>query len=79
MAQEVQGESRSAGLRWHQGTITRAYKDEDGSMRYDGKHTKGKEDGKWCTFKDYSETFEGQKLEDLRITPNVYSVLVNRS
>lgn len=45
------GITRSGGLRWHQGEITKVYENENGVIMYDGKHTKGKADGKWVTYK----------------------------
>jgi len=48
VAQQVHGVTRSAGLRWHQGEITRVYKEGD-VWKFDGKHTKSAADGKWCT------------------------------
>ena len=48
---EVHGVTRSGGLRWHQGEIQRIYDGADGKKRYDGKHTKGAEDGKWVSYK----------------------------
>ena len=67
--------NNSGGIRYHQGRITRVYKDFAGMKRYDGVHTKGEKDGKWVTFKDYSYEFKGLKLKDLRVSPNIYDIL----
>lgn len=47
----MHGVTRSAGLRWHQGQIERVYNAPDGRKLYEGRHTKGKADGKWITYK----------------------------
>jgi len=72
---QVHGITRSSGLRWHQGVITGVYTDSYGVKRYNGKHTKGSEDGKWITYQGYSEEFTNYKLEDLRMPPNVFDIL----
>ena len=64
------------GLRWHQGRITKCYKSEDGKVTLcDGVHTKGRQDGKFTTYKNYSYEFVGYKLDDLRIGPNVFDII----
>ncbi|XP_076821216.1 uncharacterized protein LOC143468110 [Clavelina lepadiformis] len=73
--QEVHGITRSGGLRWHEGEIERIYENPTGQKRYDGRHTKGEADGKWCTFKGYGRTFAGYSLEDFRMPPNVFDIL----
>ena len=70
----VEGENRSAGLRWHEGVIQKIYKDS-GVNKYDGKHTRGAADGKWCTFKGYDDVFVGLELADLRVAPNVFDIM----
>ncbi|KAJ7352717.1 hypothetical protein OS493_034322 [Desmophyllum pertusum] len=64
------------GMRFHQGIITRVYKDSSGIWRYDGHHTKGETDGKWVTYKDYDYDFNGIPLEHLRIAPNAMDALM---
>ena len=66
---------RTGGVRWHQGKITQVYTESDGVKRYDGCHTKGAEDGKWVTFSGYSPTFEGYKIDDFRVGPNVFNIV----
>ena len=63
------------GVRWHQGRITRIHDRPDGSRLFDGCHTKGENDGKWVTYRGYEYTFQGYKLETLRIGPNVFDIL----
>lgn len=73
---EGTGVSRSAGLRWHEGTITKVNKNTtSGTITYDGVHARGEDDGKWVTYKDYCETFEGQKADDLRVPPNMFDLM----
>ena len=62
------------GVRWHQGRITRIH-DINGARLFDGCHTKGEDDGKWITYTGYNYTFQGLKLEDLRVGPNVFDIL----
>ena len=52
----VEGE-RLAGVRWHQGIITSIVEDGEGNKIYAGHHSKGADDGKWITFKDYNFFF----------------------
>ena len=52
-AAEVNGQQRTDGARWHQGIITGRSKSSTGQIIFSGNHTKGSEDGKWCTYKDY--------------------------
>lgn len=65
----------TAGVRWHQGRVTRIFTNHDGTKLVDGCHTKGVNDGKWITYRRYSYTFEGVPLKDLRIGPNVFDIL----
>ena len=44
--------------------------------RYEGHHTKGEEDGKWVTYKDYAFNFSGIPLQNLRISPNAMDALM---
>jgi len=71
----IQGVSRSGGLRWHQGIIEKVSTAPNGCKSYFGRHTKSEEDGKWITYKDYNLYFEGYKIEDLRMPPNVFDIL----
>jgi len=64
------------GMRFHQGIITRVYKDSTGVCRYDGHHTKGEADGKWVTYRDYNFNFTGIPLQNLRISPNAMDALM---
>ena len=48
---EVQGITRSAGLRWHQGEIEKVYNGPNGIKLYQGRHTKGEKDGKRISYK----------------------------
>lgn len=64
------------GMRFHQGIITRVYKDSTGVCRYEGHHTKGDADGKWVTYKDYNFNFSGIPLQNLRISPNAMDALM---
>eukprot|EP00794_Sanderia_malayensis_P015993 gene15993-17604_t len=66
---------RLGGVRWHQGQITRCYKNAAGIEIYDGCHTKGAADGKWVTYKDYEYTFTGHELDELRVGPNVFDII----
>ena len=52
------------------------FKDSSGAWRYDGHHTKGAEDGKWVTYKDYNYNFNGIPLQMLRIAPNAMDALM---
>ena len=63
------------GIRWHQGRVTKIHTSRDGTKLVDGYHTKGTADGKWITYNGYSYTFEGLRLGDLRIGPNVFDIL----
>ena len=65
----------TAGVRWHQGRVTRIHTTVDGVKLVDGCHTKGQADGKWITYGGYNYIFEGVRLEDLRIGPNVFDIL----
>ncbi|RMX53486.1 hypothetical protein pdam_00017081, partial [Pocillopora damicornis] len=38
--------NNTGGVRYHEGVVTRVYKDSSGACLYDGHHTKGAEDGK---------------------------------
>ena len=49
----MNGQQRTDGARWHQGIITGRSKSSTGQIIFSGNHTKGSEDGKWCTYKDY--------------------------
>ena len=66
------------GTRWHQGVITNIRVNEYGFAEYDGRHTKGVEDGKWVTYKGYSEYFYGLALEDFRVGPNMFDIISSR-
>ncbi|KAK2552504.1 hypothetical protein P5673_026340 [Acropora cervicornis] len=66
---------RLGGQRYHQGCITHVHEGPDGEKLYDGVHTKGEAEGKWITYKGYSPKFQGLKLSELRISPNVLDVL----
>ena len=60
------------GARWHQGVITRVYKDHQGrEILYDGHHTKDKNDGKDCNYNGYAPYFQGLRLEELRSCPTM--------
>lgn len=72
---EGTGQNRAAGLRWHQGIITKAYKDSQGRNIYDGHHSKGAADGKWITYYAYNYNFIGLTLDDLRMPPNVFDMM----
>ena len=52
----MEGE-RLAGVRWHQGIISSIVEDGEGNKIYAGHHSKGADDGKWITFKDYDFFF----------------------
>ncbi|XP_031566879.1 uncharacterized protein LOC116301857 [Actinia tenebrosa] len=74
---EYRGEEgvRLGGQRWHQGKITFVSKGENGEKLYSGQHTKGKEDGKWVTFRGYEPEFYSLTRNQLRIAPNVLDLL----
>ena len=57
------------GFRWHLGIVTGIMK-RNGVKTFDGKHLKGPEDGKWCTFGGYSPTFTNYTIDKLRVFPN---------
>lgn len=65
---------QTGGQRWHQGRITNIYI-EDGVKYYDGCHTKGTEDGKIVTYKDYEYSFYRRTREDFRVGPNVFNII----
>lgn len=69
----------TAGIRWHQGRVTKIHTGPYGSKLVDGCHTKGEADGKWITYRGYNYTFEGVRLDDLRIGPNVFDILDDNS
>lgn len=58
-----------------QGFLTHVHEGPDGEKVYDGVHTKGEAEGKWITYKGYTPKFQGLKLSELRISPNVLDVL----
>lgn len=68
-------DQQTGGIRWHQGKITRVYQANDGTTLYDGCHTKTEADGKWVTYKGYSQRFTGLKLEELRNGANIFDVI----
>lgn len=68
--------NNTGGVRYHEGVVTRVYKDSSGFWKYDGHHTKGDEDGKWITYKDYNYNFNGVPLQMLRIAPNAMDALM---
>ena len=63
-------DSRSGGYRWHMGEITNIKNTLEGIL-FDGQHVYGEEDGKWVTYKDFSQTFSGLTLDQLRVSPNL--------
>lgn len=69
---------RLAGVRWHQGKITKIEK-RGGTTYYSGEHTKGHEDGKWVTYKGYEKEFQDYTIEDLRCGPNVFDIMAEGS
>jgi len=72
---QVAGVNRSAGLRWHQGIIDKVTTESNGTKLYSGRHSKGANDGKWITYKDYSYVFSNYRIQDFRLPPNVFDVL----
>lgn len=68
--------NNTGGMRFHQGIVTRVWKDPSGVFRYDGHHSKGEEDGKWVTYKGYDYNFSGIPLANLRISPNAMDALM---
>lgn len=46
-----------------------------GKQLYDGVHTKGRNDGKWVTYGQYSYEFRGLMRKDLRVSPNIFDIL----
>ncbi|XP_068689361.1 uncharacterized protein [Montipora foliosa] len=68
--------NNTGGMRFHQGIVTRVWKDMAGVPQYDGHHTKGEDDGKWITYKGYNYNFTGIPLENLRIAPNAMDALM---
>ena len=62
------------GYRWHLG-IVEIIEKKDGVSLFSGRHLKGKEDGKWCTYKGYSLTFTGYGVEKLRTFPNAMDAI----
>ena len=42
---------------------------------YEGVHTKGEADGKFCTYRGYSYQFTDFELHDFRVGPNVFDLL----
>lgn len=68
--------NNSGGMRFHQGIITRVWKDSSGLPQYDGHHTKGADDGKWVTYREYQYNFTGIPLTSLRIAPNAMDALM---
>ena len=67
--------NNTGGIRYHQGRITRVYKGAMGEQLYDGMHTKGENDGKWVTYRQYSYEFKGLMRKDLRVSPNIFDIL----
>nr|XP_039270005.1 uncharacterized protein LOC120344759 [Styela clava] len=72
---ETEG-NNTGGERYHQGKITSIDTREDGITRYNGIHTKNKDDGKWVTFRGYNSSFQNLTLNQLRISPNAMDALM---
>ena len=68
--------NNTGGVRYHQGKVTKVYKEESGQTLYDGVHTKGENDGKWITYQRYNYDFTGMRLKDLRIAPNAMDAMM---
>lgn len=68
--------NNTGGVRYHEGVVTSYLEDSSGACLYDGHHTKGAEDGKWVTYKDYNYNFNGIPLQMLRIAPNAMDALM---
>jgi len=64
------------GVRFHQGKITEISTDENGIVRYSGRHSKKESDGKWIRYKGYEEEFFNKPRQDLRLTPNAMDALM---
>lgn len=69
----------TGGKRWHQGKITKVYKDDNGTTLYDGHHTKGQSDGKHINYKNYCHIFTGVQRSGIRVGPNVFDLLQDTS
>jgi len=72
---QVAGVVRSAGLRWHQGIIDKVTTESNGTKLYSGRHSKGANDGKRILYKGYSYVFSNYRIQDFRLSPNVFDVL----
>lgn len=68
--------NNEGGVRYHQGKITKIYKDSSDVTRYDGVHTKGSDDGKWVSYRGYEDKFKNLQLDDLRLSPNAMDALM---
>ena len=71
-AAEVEGQQRSDGFRWHQGIITDKLS-RDGKTLFSGHHTMGNEDGKWCSYRGYSEGIS-DILQNLKVFHNCFAL-----
>ena len=47
----------------------------NGQVYFRGNHTKGANDGKWVTYKDYSYEFLDYTVDKFRLSPNVYDIM----
>ena len=44
-------------------------------MLFDGRHTKGRPDGKWVNYKGYEQFFNNYTIQQLRLPPNSFEIL----
>ena len=68
--------NNAGGVRYHQGRVTKVYKNNSGVIHYDGVHTKGDIDGKWITYQGYNYQFSSMRLKDLKISPNAMDAMM---
>ena len=60
--------NNTGGERYHEGIVT-SVRREDGETYFSGNHTKGGDDGKWVTYRDYEYEFYDLTLSQIRIAP----------
>ena len=60
----------SAGYRFHLGIVESVRKDEYGKIAFSGRHLRGTEDGKWCSYPGYNLYFKDYGVMRLRTLPN---------
>ncbi|EDQ86872.1 uncharacterized protein MONBRDRAFT_27923 [Monosiga brevicollis MX1] len=68
--------NRSSGIHWHLGQVDKIDKGEGGELLFSGFHLKGEADQKWVTFSGYAPRFENLPASELRVSPNMISMLM---